>query len=179
MMKRDRKAEEKIVDVLLENVGQKLYMSQIAKNAGTAVTTTHQVLERGVREDFIQREKLGNLSLYSLSPQDALVKQMKIKRTIEILRPIIEKLKEFSQKIILFGSAACGEDRKESDLDLFVLSDDKQEAERIVSGANIGRKIQLVVKNFLEWTQVKKKDKFFYEEVRKGIVFWEEKDERI
>lgn len=178
-MKRDTKAEEKIISTLLNHTGEKLYMSQIAQEAGTAVTTTHQVLERKVEESFVKKEKLGNLSLYSVDPQDALVRQMKVKKTIELFRPLIKKLKDYCQKIILFGSAAKGEDTTDSDFDLFVLSDEKKEVQRIIKKSEIGRRIKPVVKNFLEWMQTKGEDKFFYEEVQKGIVLWEEKNERI
>lgn len=178
-MKRDRKAEEKVINVLLDYVGQKLYMSQIAENAGTAVTTTHQVLERKVEENFVKKEKLGNLSLYSVDPQDALVKQMKIKRTIELLKPLVARLKDYSQKIILFGSAAQGKDTTDSDFDLFILSNEKEQVQRIVKKSEIGSRIKPVVKNFLDWMQTKGEDKFFYEEVQKGMILWEEKNERI
>ena len=178
-MKRDRKAEEKIVNVLLDNAGQELYLSQLAQTAGTAISTTHQILQRKATEDFVCPKKLGNLSLYTVNPQDPLVRQMKIKRTIEKLRPLLKEIRDFSQKIVLFGSAAHGKDEKASDIDLFVLSADKDQVVEIVSRAKIGRKIQLVVKNFLEWSQMKKEDKFFWEEIKKGIVLWEERNERV
>ena len=178
-MKRDRQAEEKIIGVLLDHAGERLYMSQIAGNAGTAVATTHQILERKAEENFLQKEKLGNLSLYSVNPQAPLVKQLKIKRTVERLQPLVERLKEQGQKIILFGSAAQGSDTIESDFDFFILTDQKGEVLKIIQNSKLSRKIKPVVKNFLEWVEMKEKDKFFYEEIEKGIVLWEEEDERI
>lgn len=176
-MKRDTRAEEKIISTLLDHTGEKLYMSQVAQEAGTAVTTTHQVLERKAEESFVKKEKLGNLSLYSVDPQDALVRQMKVKKTIELFRLLINKLKDSCQKIILFGSAAQGKDAVSSDLDLFILSNEKGEVQRIIKKSKIGRKIKPVIKNFLEWMAMKEENKFFYEEIKKGIVLWEGKNE--
>lgn len=179
-MKRDMKAEKKIMDVLLDNVsGEKMYLSQIARASDTSTSTCHQILEKKVAEGQIERVKFGNLRIYFLDQNDPLVSQMKVARAIELIRPLLKELQEVSQKIILFGSSAEGKDTTESDFDFFVLSDEKKEVQRIISKSEMGRKIQPLIKNFLEWTQMKKKDKFLYEEIKKGIVLWEEKNERV
>lgn len=175
---RDMKAEKKIFDFLLDHDGKKMYPAQIARMSGASVSTTYQVLERLKKEKKLKEEKLGNLNLVSLDLNDSLIRQNKVTRTVELLKPLIEKLKDFSRKIILFGSAAEGTDRVESDVDLFILSNEKSEVRRIISKANIDKKIQAVVKNSLEFSEIREKDRFFYEELKKGRVLWERLDER-
>lgn len=174
---RDTKAEKKIIDFLLDHSGEKMYLSQIAKSSGASVSTCHQVLERKAEEGLLAREKLGNLSLYSIDPNNVLNRQLKVVRALELLNPLIEKLKDVSQKIILFGSTAEGTDVPESDIDLFILTSEKSEVQKIISGAKIGKKIQAIIKNFLEFVEMKEKDEFFYEEIKKGRVLWEESHE--
>lgn len=173
-MKRDMKAEKKIMNVLLDNVGgEKMYLSQIAKTSGASISTCYQILERRVVNKEIEKLKIGNLSFYFLDQNDPLVSQMKVARAVELLKPLLAKLQKVSQKIILFGSAAKGKEVPESDFDLFILTNEKKEAKRIIKKSKIGRKIQPVIKNFLEFMEFKKEDRVFYEEINKGKMLWE------
>lgn len=178
-MKRDMQAEKKIINVLLDNVGgEKMYLSQIARKAGVSISTCHQILEKRVANNEIKKIKIGNLSIYFLDQDDPLVPQMKVKRAIELLKPLLAKLQAVSQKIILFGSAAFGKDTNESDYDLFVLTNDKKAVKGIIRKSRLARKIKPVIKNFLEFTELKKKDEIFYEEINKGTLLWEESYEK-
>lgn len=178
-MKRDMKAEKKIMNVLLDNVGgEKMYLSQIAKKSGVSLSTCHQILERRVANREIEKVKMGNLNIYFLDKNDPLVSQMKVARAIELLKPLLIKLQDVSQKIILFGSAAQGKDVADSDFDLFILTSDKKKVQKITSKSRIGREIKPVIKNFLEFMELKEKDRIFYEEINKGVVLWEERRER-
>lgn len=173
-MKRDMKAEKKVIDFLLDHTGEKKYLSQIAESSKVNISTCYQILERKVAEDLVEKVKFGNLSIYFLDSSDPLVCQLKVSRAVELIKPLIEKLKDVSQKITLFGSAARGKDTAESDFDLFILTNDKGEVKKIVRKSKIGRKIQPVVKNFLEFSELKRKDKVFNEEINKGKILWEE-----
>lgn len=177
-MKRDTQAKKKIIDFLLDNVGEQLYLTQITRGTGVSGSTVHQILEKARKDGLIQKEKLGNLSLYFLNPLDPVVKQMKVLRTTELLKPLIERCRDFSQKIILYGSGARGEDRKESDIDLFFLTGEPEEVRRIIAKQDFKRKIQAIIKNSAEWAELKEKDHFFYEEIKNGLNLWET-NERI
>lgn len=178
-MKRDMQAEKKIFNVLLDNVGgEKMYLSQIAKTAGVSISTCHQILEKRAANKEIERLKVGNLSIYFLDQNDPLVHQMKVARAIELLRPLLAELEKVSQKITLFGSAAEGKDTVGSDFDLFILTNDKKAVREIINKSEMAQRIQPVIKNFLEFMDLKKKDKVFYEEIGKGQVLWESGYER-
>lgn len=173
-MKRDMKAEKKIINVLLDNVGgQKLYLSQIARTSGTRISTCYQILEKRVADKEIEKVKIGNLSIYFLDQNDPSVSQMKVIRAVELLKPLLNKLQQVSQKIILFGSAAQGKDMVDSDFDLFILTNEKKAVQEIINKSEIAQRIQPVIKNFLEFMELKKKDKVFYKEINQGKVLWE------
>lgn len=171
--KRDTKAEKKIVDFLLDHAGEKMYLTQIARASGASVSTAHQILERKVAEDLLKKEKLGNLSQYVLNLNDSFVRQQKVTRVVGLLKPLVEKLQPYSRKIVLFGSAAEGTDSAGSDIDLFILANEKEECQEIVFATKINRKIQAIIKDILEFSELREKDKFFYEEIKKGRVLWE------
>ncbi|MDP3954897.1 MAG: nucleotidyltransferase domain-containing protein [bacterium] len=173
-MKRDTQAKKKILNFLLDDVGEKFYLTRLARETGVSDSTIHQILEKTKGEGIVQKEKLGNLSLYFINPLDPVVKQMKVLRTTELLRPLIEKLRDFSQKVILYGSCSRGEDTKESDIDLFILTNEGEEVKRVLSKySGGGKRIQTVIKNFNEWVEHKEKDNFFYGEIKNGLTLWE------
>lgn len=175
-MKRNTQAEKKIIDFLLDHAGQKFYLTQIAKELNISDSTIWQILRRKEKEGLVKKEKLGNLSLYFVDSKDPTVRQRKILRTTELLKPLINELKNFSQKIILYGSCARGEDSEGSDIDLFVLSNEPMEARRIIIKHIFKRKIQAVIKDFTEWVKLKEKDKFFSEEIKSGLTLWEKNE---
>jgi len=170
---RNNQAQEIIWNFLLDHAGEKFYLTQIARQTNLSDSTVHQILESQVERNLIKKEKLGNLSFYSLDKSHPAIKLKKQLRTIFLIQPLINQLKEWSQKIILFGSAALGEDTSSSDIDLLIISKEKDKIYEIFSKAKIKNKVKLIVKNFLEWSKIKQKDKFFYEQINKGKVLWD------
>lgn len=55
-----------------------------------------------------------------------------MKNTV-LVQPLVNKIKDLSKEIILFGSSSRGEDSGESDIDLFVLSHDPETIKKTVS----------------------------------------------
>jgi predicted nucleotidyltransferase len=89
------------------------------------------------------------------------------------LNPVINDLKNISEKIILFGSCSTGDDTAESDIDLFILSHDPTKVKTYLNKKRTGRTIQAVVANAAELVKLKEHDKAFYQEINKGITLWE------
>ena len=84
----------------------------------------------------------------------------------------------FSGRIVLYGSCAQGTDTSQSDFDLFVVTNNKENAADIVSGFNLSKgfenlRIQPVIKTPIELLQAGESEKAFIEEVERGIVLWE------
>ena len=172
--KRDMKAEEKVFNFLLDQAGEKYHLSQVSQSSLVSNSTVHLVLERLTKKGIVQKNKLGNLSQFSLDLNDPLIRQKKVVRTIEILKPLIERLKDISRKIVLFGSGAEGTNTAKSDIDLFILTDQKAEVEKVISQIKLPKKLQAIIKNDLEFVEMKQKSKFFYQEIERGKVLWEE-----
>lgn len=67
------------------------------------------------------------------------------------LHDIVQLLRDKSIKIILFGSCALGEDTIESDIDVFVLTDEIVEVRSILKSVSLSRTIAAVV-SFIGFT---------------------------
>lgn len=64
---------------------------------------------------------------YKLNIENVIVRQFKVFSNLYRLKGLIDKLREKSRRVILFGSCAEGTDVKGSDIDISILTDQKSE----------------------------------------------------
>ena len=98
--------------------------------------------------------------------------------SVSMMRPLIKKLRECASEIILYGSCARGEDGSGSDMDLFVISEEKEKALEAIERHKFGKgfehtKIEPVILSPLELLKSEKTEKEFLSLVRKGMVLWD------
>jgi predicted nucleotidyltransferase len=93
------------------------------------------------------------------------------------LNQLITDLKKITEKIILFGSCATGDDTSESDIDLFILTQDTKKVNDYLKKERLERTIQAVVVNAPGLVKLREKDKAFYQEINKGIVLRDGKND--
>ena len=75
------------------------------------------------------------MKFYQIAEDNTAVKQYKINLTLKLISLLINKLKTKSLEIILFGSTSRGEQTADSDIDLFVLTNDKKWIIKILNSA--------------------------------------------
>ena len=127
-------------------------------------------------EKLVRREKKGKVFLYSVEHTQPIIRQLKVLKNIELLSPLVGKIRGISKKIVLFGSSARGEDVPESDIDLFVLSNSPKEAENAIKKYKFTRGLQLIIKTPVAFAEMDKKEPVFFEEISRGITLWESKE---
>ncbi|RKY00164.1 MAG: hypothetical protein DRP55_06200 [Spirochaetes bacterium] len=166
-----------ILTFLARNPNKQFYIREIARNIGKSVGGTHKTLKLLKEMDFVKENKSGKNLYYQINPMNPSIKNFKIFITINELTPLVNKLKEISEKIILFGSCADGEDTTESDIDLLVLTNEKEKVNKKILNTKFNRKIQAVVVNTSDLIKIKEKDKAFYQEINTGITLWNARNE--
>lgn len=166
----------KILSFLVENPGKEFLGSEIQKSTSISRAGVYIVLRELIKQKLVFKTKKGKFLIYSVVYDEPVLKQFKVMRNTQFLKPIVEKLRAFSKKIILYGSASRGEDAPKSDIDLFILAKDPNAAKSIIAGLRIKRKIQAVIKSPSELADFRDKEKVYYEEVNRGITLWEEKE---
>ena len=172
------KANIKIFSFLARNPTKKMYGREIARKTRMSAGATNQSLNYLLKMGFLRREKKGDIYFYWAEPDTPATKQFKIFLTVFELMPLIERIGPKSDKIMLFGSCADGTDTENSDLDLFVLSEERDAVGDGVKkfARNYPKKIQVLIRNYSEWLQYKTKEKPFYERVNRGILLWRKKE---
>ena len=128
---------------------------------------------------IIEKNQKGKTYLWRIDyyyPIVSIVKHYKILNNIIDIFSLIERLKLLSQKIILFGSNARGEDNQQIDIDLLVITHNDKEVRDIIEKYLSKRKVQIITKTPLSFSELEKKDPVFFRELELGIILWEKKE---
>ena len=169
---------QQILNYLVEDPNKEFLASEIQKATGLSKAGIYRALEELTSRELITRHERGRFVLYKAVSDDCVIRQFKVLKTAIFLKALVERLKPLARKIVLFGSAARGEDSKESDIDLLIVSKDPDGTERIMSGFKSKRKIQAVIKTSSQLAKFEGENKEFINEINSGIILWEERDER-
>ena len=147
---------------------------EVLRETGISKGSANRILRRLAALSILLRTKKGRMVFYRLNVGDPVVKQIKVLRNVWTLRPIVDELKESARKLILFGSCAEGTDVAESDIDILILTDDKNAAKTKVSTFNgqSERPLAPVILNAEEFAIMRKEDKPLFERIDRGIVLW-------
>ena len=78
-----------------------------------------------------------------------------------------------AKRIIMFGSCSRGTDVKDSDVDLFILTDEKDVVVESLRSFNIRRSISSIIVDANDYVSLRNQDRPLYDEVLRGITLWE------
>ena len=164
--------QQKILFFLIKSPNQLYLEREIQKTIKISKAGVNFSLRDLRKKKLVSRQRRGNTYFYKVDYSDPIIKQLKILQNVISLKPLIEKIKEEAIEIILFGSSSRGEDLLESDLDLFILANDKLLIKETIKNYKIEKRIQMIIKTPSEFLKLEKKDKVFYKEIKLGIMLY-------
>lgn len=167
------KNKQKVLNIILYSINW-LGRLEMEKKAKISKSSLNAVLRELAREDLIIREAKGKQYFYKANLNNPAVKQLKVIAVIFRLASLIKEIKPISRKIILFGSSSRGEDAEESDIDLFVMTRNKEEIMKKIKDSGL-KNIQPIIKTPHEFSELKHQDSYFYHEIDRGVILYEEK----
>lgn len=172
--------EMELLGHLVSRPNEKMYCREIAKNTKISIGSASQGLRKLSDLGIIKKEKRGKETYYSADTENPLLKHFKIFLSLLLLNEMIMKLKKMSKKIILFGSTARGEDKADSDIDIFILANQKEKVKDIInkSRSKFEKRISPIIVNSNEFITLKNKDIALYRKINEGVTLWSEKDEQ-
>jgi predicted nucleotidyltransferase len=147
------------------------YGKQISEATGVSRGATSQILNEFLAQGLVTRERQGKMWLYTPKPHP-IVGHFRTFENLIMLTSLTGELARVSRRVILFGSAAEGTDTAESDIDLFVISEQPQEAAAVIRAFRSERRIAPVIQTLAEYSQARTTDKAFIEEVNRGLVLF-------
>lgn len=168
----------KILSFLTLHKDASFYDKEFSEKTGVSRGMANKLLNQFLKAGLVERERRGRMWFYFLS-DTPLFKHFRIFENMVELSDLTNALKPVSKRIVLYGSMARGEDTIESDIDLFIITDDKGKVHKAIREFEAQREVKPVLNTPIEYATSRKTDKAFYEEVAKGIVlFNKEADEQ-
>lgn len=112
---------------------------------------------------------------YRLNTGEPTVRQFKVFLNVFTLKDFVSRIRKHSRKVVLFGSVSQGTDVKESDIDIFILSGEKDMVRKEISQFNrkSERKIAPILVSPNEYAKLRREDKPLYENIDRGIIVWQ------
>jgi predicted nucleotidyltransferase len=174
--------QQKVLSFLAKFSDKEYHEREIARKVGISYGSANRVLNDLAVQGLLMRRQVGKMLFYSFNQSDPIFKPFKIFISIALLRPLIDKLRSVASEVVLYGSCARGEDTSKSDVDLFVVSEEKEEAQRLIGGNRFLKgfdhlKIESVILSALELLKSEKVDREFLSLVREGIVLWDKTED--
>ena len=169
---------QKVLSLLAKFSDQEFYEREVARTLGISYGSANRALNELYSTGAITRRREGKMYFYSINSSTAVITEFKKMMNLMLVEPLVEELKKMSSRIILYGSCALGTDNSESDLDLFVVSNSKEDVSNVISNFALPRgfeniKIQPVIRTPVELLEGGESEQTFMEEIERGIVLWE------
>lgn len=151
-----------------------LTASRISSKLGLSIGSVYEILKTFDAMGLVTGLRVGHAIIYGPKRDNPLVRQFRIFDNLLSLTGLVGQLKDYSRKIILFGSCSRGDDTIESDIDLFLLVDEDRQSmvKNIISEYQTDRDIKPVIVDSTELMELQNNDRIFYEEIQKGFVLW-------
>ncbi len=169
-----RSPEQKALSLFVMNPDRPFYVREISRTLKISLGATHAALVSLEKSGLLVAQYIGRTKLYRLDTYHPIIKIFRILNTLLILEPLVRALKENSRHVILYGSYSTGTFIRGSDLDLFVVSEDKREVRSQIESfkRKISLDIRSIIKNKVEWMELEKLDPEFFDEIDHGITLW-------
>jgi predicted nucleotidyltransferase len=164
-----------VLEFFLSDPLTEYYEREVARKTGVSRGSAHKILVTLATAEFLTRTEKGRMLIYKLNLKEPTVRQIKIATNTFALKRVVDELKNHSRKVVLFGSCAQGTDTKESDIDLLIVTMEKDSVKQLISESNRkkDRQVAPITVDMNEFIHLKREDKPLYENIERGIVLWE------
>lgn len=168
---------DKILEIFIKNPEKEYHIREISKNLKISPTTASKYLKNFEKQGLLKSIKRSNHIYYKSESDNEKFKNIKRSFNLKQIQNsgIIDHLEEklnYPEVIILFGSFAKGENNRNSDVDLFIVSENKIEVDLTDFEKKIGHKIQLHVYSRKDIEMMKNKNKGLLNNVINGIILY-------
>lgn len=165
--------EKKIVMLLADHPEKEFYSQEIANKVKGSKASASGLLKVLSRQGVVFKKVKGRMKFYQINSKSPELKRLRINSSLEKINLFLPRLEKLSQKIILFGSASRGEQTSSSDIDLFILSRDKNKIRESLKKISAGSRLKAIIKTPSEWSELEITEPEFYQEIKNGIILYD------
>jgi predicted nucleotidyltransferase len=170
--------DQKILRFLSKFSDMEFHEREIGRRIGVSAGSANRSLNGLFTAGVLRRRQAGKMLFYGIDSSNPAIIEFKKLVNILLLEPLVNRLKAFSSRIILFGSCARGVDDSRSDMDLFIISTNPDKVNHIIEELCLPMgyeeiRIQAIVKTPVAMLSAGESEQVFLKEVEKGIVLWD------
>jgi predicted nucleotidyltransferase len=165
-----------VLELFIENTNEKYYLREAARLLKMSPMTLKRSLDYLQKENLILKTTEKNNIFYKANKENLFFKHVKISYNLKFLEKnnlielILDKLPASS--VVLYGSFARGENTKDSDIDILVISQ-KKENISLELLKKIKKEVNIQIFTQSEWIKQESTNKAFYIDViTDGIVLY-------
>ena len=174
------KTRQIILKTVFDNPGQEFYIRQLASMHKMSAGTLHRELHKLTSLGILKVRDMGNMKLFSLNEKNPVYEELKniYYKTEGVIKYVRDAVININGLRIAFvyGSFAKGDERMDSDIDLFLIGDNIDDDNLIsaISGLEkeLFREVNYTAYTENEYKKEKKKNGSFVAEVIKGKVIF-------
>jgi predicted nucleotidyltransferase len=164
-----------LTNLFVESSYREFNLREIARLTGLNPMTASKYLGRLEKEGVIRKKPERNYIFYSANTESITFRDLKKYHNVRKLRSsglvdYIEKELGYPQAIVLFGSYSKAENNRESDIDLFILSESKKKLDLSGYMSKLGAEIQIFRHSRIEFEEMKAKNKELLNNILNGTV---------
>lgn len=119
-----------VLEFFLVNPMERYYGREVSRKTGVSLGSANKILRLLTELEFLTQETKGKIVIYRLNLKEPIVKQFKILINVFSLKDLVGKLKLDCRRVVLFGSCAQGTDTKDSDIDLLIITTQKEQIKK-------------------------------------------------
>lgn len=167
--------EQKILSLFVMNPDRPFYGREISKKLKISLGAVHAALLSLEKRKILDSRYIGKTKLYHSGASNPILRSFRVLSTLLVLEPLIAAISDISRRIILFGSYATGNFTSLSDLDLFIVSGEREKISRKIDSfkRKSGLDIRPIIKDQAEWMELENGSPEFFDELSRGITLWE------
>ncbi len=174
------KTRQTLLKAFVEVPESEYYTRQLASLYHISVGALHRELKKLTSSGILKARRIGNIKLFSLNKQNPLYEE--IKNIIYKTEGVVKSIRDAIPRIrgvrvaFIYGSFAKGEERQDSDVDIFLIGDSIDEDELIRAISDIEKKLFKEI-NYTRYTEneykkeKKKKNSFILEVIKGKKIF--------
>ena len=168
---------QRILSFLIKFSDREFYEREVARSLAISAGSANRALNELFLSGVITRRREGKMFFYSVNSSNAIIPQLKKVINMLLIEPLVGPLKAISSRVVLYGSCAQGADTSDSDLDLFVVANNKKDVSDTISNFRFPRgyeniHVQPVIKTSVELLESGESERAFLEEIELGIELW-------
>ncbi|OGD23962.1 MAG: hypothetical protein A2Y69_05395 [Candidatus Aminicenantes bacterium RBG_13_59_9] len=170
-----KSTEQKILSLFAMNPDRPFYGREISKKLGISLGAVHAALTSLEKHGILGSQNIGKTKLYRSETPNPILQSFRVLNTLLVLEPLIEAMKDISRRVILFGSYATGSFASSSDLDLLIVSGEREKISKKIDSfkRKSGLDIRPIIKDQVEWVKLGSESPEFFDELGRGITLWE------